>query len=419
MKYKNHCFLYLHIFLIIFLSGCFGYNKLDRQNLAFLYNDADIYLQPEFILHHISDDTSKLYFKVNTDELLYARDVFMGNFVAKFSIKYELVNSFESKVILDSATYAFADTILSAKKEFIIDSIKIPITHGQKYILSIKAHDMQRNKSYTSFISVNKENNLSAQSFLLRDENDLPLFKNYFSESETFIVKYNKDSTDKLFVKYYVNNFPIATPPFHNQTSKSTTVYPDSIFSIAIYNNKTTPLQFKKEGIYRIMSDSSQRECLTIFRFHEDFPSITLPEQMLNSARYITTRKEYDDMKIMADKKKAIENFWLNLGGNSDRTRQLIKEYYGRVKLSNKYFTSYHEGWKTDRGMIYIVFGPPTIVYRNSQSENWVYGEASTIKSINFIFYKVENPFTENDYMMSKSELFKDVWYYAVSNWRR
>jgi len=395
------------------------YNQISKQNLAQLYNDTEIVLHPDYLLYHTSDDTSTLYFKVNTNELLYARDGFMTNFSAKFVIKFELLANYEAKQIIDSARVFYADTVFTNKRKAIIDSFNIKIPHGQNYVLRLTAFDINRSKEFVSYLNVNKENDRSNQNFLIRDETNIPVFEKYFDGKQSFRVIYRKDTLNRLFVKYYKNKFPIATPPFNTTSEKSITIYPDSIYVFPLHNKFSGLISLNREGVYRIMADTSHKECLTLFRFHEDFPEITVPEQMIYSARYLTTRQEFDNMMIQANKKEAIDNFWIELAGNSDRARQLIKSYYGRVRSANKYFTSYHEGWKTDRGMIYIIYGAPTTVFKSSDAENWIYGDASNLKSINFMFFKVENPFTENDFMLSKSELFMDSWYYAVSNWRR
>ena len=38
---------------------------------------------------------------------------------------------------------------------------------------------------------------------------------------------------------------------------------------------------------------------------------------------------------------------------------EVMNEYFSRVSYSNNNFKSYLPGWKTDLGMIYILFGPP------------------------------------------------------------
>ena len=118
--------------------------------------------------------------------------------------------------------------------------------------------------------------------------------------------------------------------------------------------------------------------------------------------------------------KKEIDKFWIKNAGNPDRARVIIRKYYNRVQDANAMFTSYHEGWKTDRGMIYIVYGPPNVVYRSSHHETWIYGEVGNMLSVNFKFLKVKNPFTDNDYSLTdKSPIYKDGWYNAIDTWRR
>jgi GWxTD domain-containing protein len=139
----------------------------------------------------------------------------------------------------------------------------------------------------------------------------------------------------------------------------------------------------------------------------------------MEPVRYLTTRREYDEMKANKDLKNAVDKFWLETGGNAERTRYLIKKYYSRVQFANENFTSYLEGWKTDRGIIYIIFGPPHMVYRSSKTEVWIYGEASAAMSLNFSFIKVINPFTDNDYTLSRAPVYEANWYRAVDMWRQ
>jgi len=413
-------FSYIILFaFVIFAVGCLSYNQISKQNVAHLYSEADIVLHPDYILYHNSDDTSTLYFRINTSELLYARDGFMTNFLSKFVITFELLADYEAKQIIDSASRHYVDSVITIKRKFITDSINIKISNGKNYVLRLTALDLNRSKAFVSYLNVYKQNGRSNQNFLIRNKENQPVFENFFECKQAFRIIYRNDSLSQLFVKYYQNKFPIATPPFNFISGKSITIYPDSVYTVPLYNKYSSFIFLNKEGVYRIMADTIHKESLTLFRFHEDFPEITDPEQMIYSARYLTTRQEFDNMIIQANKKEAIDNFWLELAGNSDRARQLIKSYYGRVRLANKFFTSYYDGWKTDRGMIYIIYGPPSTVFRSSTTENWIYGDASSLKSINFMFYKVENPFTENDYMLSRSDLFRDSWYYAVSNWRR
>ena len=82
---------------------------------------------------------------------------------------------------------------------------------------------------------------------------------------------------------------------------------------------------------------------------------------------------EYRQILSSQKIKLEIDNFWLKTSGSTERARELIKIYYNRVKYANEYFTSDREGWKTDRGMIYVLFGPPAKLYKSDNEEKWVY----------------------------------------------
>ena len=124
-------------------------------------------------------------------------------------------------------------------------------------------------------------------------------------------------------------------------------------------------------------------------------------------------------MRLLESKKLAVDNFWLNVTGNPDRGRKIVRHFYGRVEEANRYFSSYVEGWKSDRGMIFIVYGPPDVVYKNSNAESWTYGEEGNITSVNFTFYKADNPFSDNDFRLSRSVIYKNSWFHAVDAWRQ
>jgi GWxTD domain-containing protein len=161
------------------------------------------------------------------------------------------------------------------------------------------------------------------------------------------------------------------------------------------------------------------KDGVTLYRFYDDFPDITNSFQAFLPLRYLTTNKEFEAMQKNENKKMVVDEFWLKTGGNPARAKLLISKFYNNVRKANIYFTSYIEGWKTDRGIIYSVYGPPNIVYKNGNNETWTYGEKGNLLSIKFSFTKVSNPFSNNDYALNKAPVYKDNWYMTVESWRR
>ena len=150
-------------------------------------------------------------------------------------------------------------------------------------------------------------------------------------------------------------------------------------------------------------------------KVHEDFPDITSPKTMLPPLKYIANKAEIKKLEDAPNLKQALDMFWLETTGSHDRARKAIQHYYNRVQNANFYFTSYYEGWKTDRGMIYIVYGPPTSMLKDADTEIWNYGEAGNMNSIKFTFRRVGSVYADNDFRLERSALYKSSWLDAIN----
>ncbi|HEX8180998.1 MAG TPA: GWxTD domain-containing protein [Pyrinomonadaceae bacterium] len=78
---------------------------------------------------------------------------------------------------------------------------------------------------------------------------------------------------------------------------------------------------------------------------------------------FIITDKEREIFKkLMTDDEREafIEDFWRKRDPDPDTEENEYKEqYYERIAYANEHFASGIPGWKTDRGRIYIMYGPP------------------------------------------------------------
>lgn len=125
----------------------------------------------------------------------------------------------------------------------------------------------------------------------------------------------------------------------------------------------------------------------------------------INQMQYIADKDKLDEIRdAEKDKKKELfENFWKKKDPtpNTDRN-ELMEEYYARVAYANKNFGHYMEGWRTDMGMVYIIFGPPSNVERHpfdldsKPYEIWLYDEQNRqfvfIDASGFGDYRLQTP---------------------------
>lgn len=86
-------------------------------------------------------------------------------------------------------------------------------------------------------------------------------------------------------------------------------------------------------------------------------------DQLLYFAKtdVLNTMKE---AKTLDEKMKLFTAFWERWDPSPGTTKnEMMEEYYRRVRVANKLFRAFKfEGWKTDRGMVYIMYGQPDFV---------------------------------------------------------
>lgn len=406
-------------FLVAVMWGCSTPNKISLSDLSYMYKPEMQFTRLKSAVYHINDTLSTVFVDVPMGDLKFAQDPVSGNFIARYAIHYNLMPDYESKVILDSATFYYRDSLNHGKDIYLLHSFDIPAMYPSDNILMVELKDLQADESVRIFVPVEKTSHTGRQDFLVLSEENRPLFNDYINSRTKFRIISNNRGRDTLYVRYYHRDFPAAKPPFVTEKEQVFDYKTDSIYLVPFLNGQSDWLVLSGKGFYHFQLDTTVREGLTLFRFYDGYPEINKPEQLVDPLRYITTREEYQKMDTAADPKMAADEFWLATAGNPDRARILIQKYYNHVEEANTYFHSYEEGWKTDRGILYIVFGKPNYVYRSDNTEEWVYGEPENRNSLRFTFVKVINPFSVNDYMLMRSPTFKDAWYITVSSWRR
>lgn len=86
--------------------------------------------------------------------------------------------------------------------------------------------------------------------------------------------------------------------------------------------------------------------------------------EFLSKVRYIITKEERKIfLELPAEEKEEFkEEFWKRRDPNPDTEENEFKiEFFNRIERANELFHGEgREGWLTDRGRIYILFGPPT-----------------------------------------------------------
>jgi len=213
-------------------------------------------------------------------------------------------------------------------------------------------------------------------------------------------------------VSYYNDDFPAAVPAFSEGMAKvSRAMKVDSTFNISANQE----IQFSETGLYLVQNDTMATEGFA-FRVQDDYPRLAKVESLADPLIYICTKQEFDKVKAAKGDKKAFDRVILSITGNTERAKNFMRNYFKRVEWANQYFTSYKEGWKTDRGMIYILFGLPEEVYKFNDREVWNYKSASLKATFNFA--KSSTLFDPDNYVLIREKKFQETWYEKVDLWR-
>ncbi len=156
----------------------------------------------------------------------------------------------------------------------------------------------------------------------------------------------------------------------------------------------------------------------------ENFPRIENPRELAEPLVYLMNDSEYEEMMSIEDPdklKEAVDRFWLENIGSVNRAQRVIAWYYERVEEANRQFTSFKEGWKTDRGMVYILFGPPARIEKWLNGQQWLGSYESRDSRYNFAFQRSRirsDYFPFDNYMLQRHQNYHTYQYQQIQLWR-
>ncbi len=338
----------------------------------------------DYRLSHLSKDSSLLVINTNSDS---------------YSISLRAYSGLDQKVVL------FDDIIMVDNKQNQNVEKRFKIVNPL-YFLEITLRDNASGAIFRDGVMADRNKN---HDFIqVKMNNDYVLQKNIPLNSDITI---SHPTAPHLWISYYDKTFKTTPVP-----------YSDKGFIFNPEKNKTDmaklpplhTIKLEGLGLYFIQTDTSSQEGVFVNVFDDDFPKINSHAEMIEATRYISTNAEYKDMLQADSPKSAIDNFWLNRSNDKEYAKELIKKYYTRVQVANRDFTTYKEGWKTDRGMIYMIFGEPEEIWKKADQEIWAYDSTGKRPSLRFVF-KYKNGQT----LLQRNGSYKRSWDVEVYEWRK
>lgn len=399
---------------LVFMSGCGTTVRKSADRLVYSYDWESRPLHPEFMVYHLSDDSSQFWLKVHSSELLYARQQADAPFEGRISCEIAVTKQSDgSRQLVDSLGFEVRDVNPDQTGRFIVKKHNFKLDTGAVYRFSVRFTDLNRRWGDAMVLNVRKLSGNSREDYLIyRSGEDLPLFRDDLRTGDALEIE---SSRGEPLLRYLVwNSGEKLPPPPYTDGNTALPELPDQAKNSYIPGGAALPLE---SGLLTFF-DIRDLPLFTLRVHDQPFPKVQTVASMVESLRYISSRREHEKITEGKDSKKELDQFWLDCGGNKDRTRELIRVYYGRVQEANYYFSSLIDGWKTDRGLIHIIFGDPSKINRVDGSETWIYGEENHLSSLVFQFRKVNSQLTDNHYILDRNPLYRTDWDRAVTAWR-
>jgi len=124
--------------------------------------------------------------------------------------------------------------------------------------------------------------------------------------------------------------------------------------------NKKDKSGEKRETVAKPMTDKQRRQQQDRLRKELETP---YKKWLTEDVGYIISdeeRKAFKTLQTDEERDQFVEQFWLRRDPTPDtEENEYREEHYRRIAYANEHFASGIPGWKSDRGMIYIKYGPP------------------------------------------------------------
>ena len=415
-RYKIIIKIFTLSFFVLFAGcGILGPPALDTKPV-YLYNPGKTSLHPQYTVYHNGNGESTLFFRIMKNELLFNQANPENKVQAGVKIDYKLYSSYIEKVIQTSGSKEFVIERDRSRSDY-TGSLKFPLDDGKSYFLEIAFTDRLREMTETDFVFVDRFSEKSQQNYLILTYpgNDVGFERFYYSD-EQFRVISNRAQSGTVEILYYEPVRVLPPPPFMTGEIDPRMPDPDSTWEMS-YDQQTL-FNLGKRGLYQFAINRDRLNALYLVNLGDNFPQIRTPEEMAPPLQYITTSEEYQNILRKDELKDAIDDFWVRIGKDFNNARELIKVYYNRVLFANLYYTTDREGWKTDRGMIYLLIGPPSMVKKTETREEWHYQSQSSRRHYRFEFTLESDPIKVYDFYLNRSEGHRDIWNAAVRTWR-
>ncbi|CAN5546012.1 hypothetical protein BH10BAC5_BH10BAC5_08780 [soil metagenome] len=375
--------------IILFLSASLPlYAQLQDKSLNNYNNSRESFYADPLVFYFSDSLNARLdvYIEIPYDNLQF-KNTSAGSHFAQITYTFKLTNEYD-KVLMND-TYSEDIDVSKSIKNYREDSKIIvktfPVSPG-KYNLGIVVRDknasLDASKNFPLNISMSGSDVYASSIMLVSnyDKNDAG------KKSITPSIDNNIGNLKEFFTFYELyNKKPEAvnesiTYSFYDQKNTEILKQTNS-YLLQPGSNKIIerfPADNFVIGDYRLDVKNSAGIIVSTKRLYNrwlGFPfNIKDLDLAISQMIYIARSEELNKIKASKteqEKEKRFIDFWKSKDPSPNTPKnELMIEYYTRIKLANEKYGSYKEGWRSDMGMVYIIFGTPSSIDRHPFDSN-------------------------------------------------
>jgi GWxTD domain-containing protein len=370
----------------------------------------------------------KCYVKISYDELTFVRED--DHFRARYELSVILLDpkgsQVEGKIRNLEVTVQHYDSTIS-RRAFSSSETRFDLRPGKtNLILSIMDFDSKKTgiKKIPLDIPERSASGLSASDLILSDRVEADSSGRLFPYAS--VLSDFPEAQDTLFLWFEIYAGPkTKIVPIQIQvcdlkgkvlrTEKADKLIesPNTVCVLPLVRGDLKGGKYKLEVL--IGEGSAPIKRIKTFSVHwEGMPAQASDlDKAVDQMQHIAKRGEIKKLKKLQGDEKlaAFKEYWRGKDPTpGTEANELMEEYYRRVDYSNQNFGTFMEGWRTDRGMVFILLGPPNEVERHPFESGSRPYEIWTYDSVNryFVFvdqtglgdYRLATPFWD---VMSQS----------------
>ncbi len=402
MKNLNKAILGLLTISFLFVISSCSATQTDKQEKGIKFNPRVKFF--EDYLNFVSTETGKtrldVFIQVPYSEIQFVKTI--NGFESKYNLTVSIFDEDKSKLLVEKSwsekitVKEFDQTTSKTNYNLSLRSFNL---EPAKYVLRTSFEDVDSRKEYAgeNIVNVRKmEQDFAVSDVMLISKQTVVEGSNKIIPNVSRNVAAKKDGIPFFFEIYssIPREVKIEYSVLENGKDKvfkeELTKQVDSGKTQIFHNIKDVDFGLGNYVLATEIKDNKNDLTVsTIKNFVSRWvgvpTSIRDLDKAISQMVYIATSSEIDEINSAKSKEEKIQKYlayWKKKDPDpQSEDNPVFDEYYRRVAFTNENFSHYIEGWRTDRGMVFIILGNPNNIdrhpfeYDSKPYEVWEYYE--------------------------------------------